>query len=380
MRVYLVYCFGDAMRMILLHKKRIISLVLVIPAVISSHVGYSRIPQSSEWHPAPAFKNVTSLTLEWRENVHHNTGIQPFQGHFRVDPKELFRFQRETKKRRASHTSKGYRDDRQNLTVVEAQVGKSASINCYTKYKGDVQVSWLRPDMGDILTVGPSVFSRSGRYELRKDPDEGLWQLIITNVRDDDEGTYECQMATSNEPVSLFFNLTVKESKAVILGPPEVTLYQGQRLELNCTVMDALDPPRYVMWLLNGSVVPRMVAKTTPFSKTLRVMQVGPGHSGEYSCDPYLAIPATVRVKVIGEKDARKGSRMRDMGLDTDLFENFGMNDNYDPESADDWIDVYMQEPSAAAAAANRLYDHGTTFRTIGALQAWLVILAFIAR
>ncbi|XP_066948778.1 uncharacterized protein [Macrobrachium rosenbergii] len=369
------------MRMVL-QQKRIISLALIIPTAICLHVGSSRMPQiGEEWGPVPAFKNATSLTLEWRENVPHNTGVQPFQENLRVEPRELFRLRREIKKRHGSHSSKGFRDDRQNLTVVEAQVGKSASINCYTKYRGGVQVSWLRPDIGDIITVGPSVFSRSGRYELREDPEEGLWQLIITNVRDDDEGTYECQLATSNKPVSLFFNLTVKESRAVIQGPPEVTLYQGQRLELNCTVVDALEPPRYIMWLLDGSVVPRMVAKTATFSKTLRVKQVGPEHTGVYSCDPYLAIPATVRVKVIGRNGAGNDihdSRMGDMSLDTEHFGDFGMNDDYDLEPADDWSNVYMQESSPAAG--NRVHDDASRLVTLCAMQSWLVILACIAR
>ena len=53
----------------------------------------------------------------------------------------------------------------------------------------DVQVSWLRSDSLQILSVGYLVFTHDNRFSITN-----TWDLVISRLKQEDSGDYECQV------------------------------------------------------------------------------------------------------------------------------------------------------------------------------------------
>ncbi|XP_042873287.1 uncharacterized protein LOC122253921, partial [Penaeus japonicus] len=204
----------------------------------------------------------------------------------------------------------GMTADQQNNTEVVAQVGGTATIKCYTNFLGDEMVSWLKRDEDHLLTAGGQVYSSESRYSVSHVRHQKLWQLTLRDVRVADAGLYECQV-TTHPPTSLFFTLRVVKAHAVIQGGPEIHVHTGVTLRLYCSVEHATEPPIYIFWFHNSTMVNYSPRRTTlrvmkhSFGSSLEVTNVTWDDAGYYSCEPYLAIPANLTLHVIaGEKHA----------------------------------------------------------------------------
>lgn len=69
-------------------------------------------------------------------------------------------------------------------------------------------MSWIRRTDYQLLTVGLSTYSSDERFLVEHTRHMGHWALRIKNVRQDDEGWYECQLSV--HPVhSIFVQLGV---------------------------------------------------------------------------------------------------------------------------------------------------------------------------
>ena len=58
----------------------------------------------------------------------------------------------------------------------------------------DVQVSWLRSDSLQILSVGYLVFTHDNRFSITN-----TWDLVISRLKQEDSGDYECQVVDRSE-------------------------------------------------------------------------------------------------------------------------------------------------------------------------------------
>ncbi|XP_050723259.1 uncharacterized protein LOC127001987 [Eriocheir sinensis] len=199
--------------------------------------------------------------------------------------------------------------EQQNNTEVVAQVGGSASIKCYTHFIGDETVTWLKKDEDQLLTAGSVIYSSEKRYAVSHVRHQQLWELSVMDVRLSDAGTYECQM-TTHPPTSLFFILKVVEARAVLQGAPEVHVQTGESLRLHCNVQRATDPPQFIFWYHNGSMInyspPRPLEVVRHhYTSDLYISDVRWEDAGAYSCEPEKAHPANLTLHVVaGEKHA----------------------------------------------------------------------------
>ncbi|XP_069945630.1 obscurin-like [Cherax quadricarinatus] len=208
----------------------------------------------------------------------------------------------------------------QNNTEVLAQVGGSVTIKCYTHFLGDEMVTWLKRDEDHLLTAGIQVYSSDMRLSVAHIKHQDLWELSLRDVRLSDAGLYECQL-TTHPPTSLFFTLKVVEARATIEGHPEVHFQRGHTLRLHCTVEHATEPPLYIFWFHNGSLVnyypnkPLRILKHR-YSSTLSISNVTWTHAGVYKCEPHLATPARITVHVSGEEGEKVAGSERDKKRD----------------------------------------------------------------
>ncbi|XP_078032973.1 zwei Ig domain protein zig-8 isoform X2 [Augochlora pura] len=212
-----------------------------------------------------------------------------------------------------SPVSKPIFDDiaERNVTAI---VGQTAELNCYVKHLGDRVVSWIRQRDLHILTSSIHAYTGDERFSVKHPEASNEWTLKIVYVQQRDAGIYECQV-NSEPKMSLAFGLSVEAAQAKILGPEDVYVKKGSTISLTCTVNVQSTPPSSVSWHHGGAVVdfdsPRggvsLETEKTESGTTskLLVTQARLTDSGNYTCIPSNANPASVMVHVLnGEHPA----------------------------------------------------------------------------
>ncbi|XP_071538411.1 transmembrane and immunoglobulin domain-containing protein 1-like [Panulirus ornatus] len=192
----------------------------------------------------------------------------------------------------------------QNNTEVLAQVGGQASFSCSTHHLSDEMVTWMKRDDDELLTVGQQVYSAENRFTATHSHATKAWVLMVKDVQLSDAGHYECQL-TTHPPVTFFYTLKVTQAEAVVSGPSEVHIEEGSKLALECHVRHAVEPPIYIFWFHNSTMVnygPQQVVRHQNFTSSLVVTRVQLSDAGTYSCQPHLATPANVTVHVVTGK------------------------------------------------------------------------------
>ncbi|XP_043283587.1 lachesin-like isoform X2 [Venturia canescens] len=227
---------------------------------------------------------------------------------------------------------KPYFDDisPRNVTAI---VGQKAELKCHVKHPGNRTVSWMRKSDLHILTSSIITYTSDARFSVKHPEASDEWRLTIAFVQPRDAGVYECQVNTEPK-MMLAFWLRVEESapvtaattkasrrtfksaaQAKILGTTELYVKKGSTISLTCTVNVQSTPPSSVIWHHGGAVVdfdsPRggvsLETEKTESGTTskLLVTQARSSDSGNYTCVPSNANPASVIVHVLnGEHPA----------------------------------------------------------------------------
>ncbi|XP_025157177.1 basement membrane-specific heparan sulfate proteoglycan core protein isoform X3 [Harpegnathos saltator] len=201
---------------------------------------------------------------------------------------------------------------------VTAIVGQTAELNCYVKHPGDRVVSWIRKRDLHILTSSIHVYTGDGRFSVLHPEPSDEWTLRIDYVQSRDAGVYECQVNTEPK-MNLAFTLKVEAAQAKILGPEDVYVKKGSTISLTCTVNVQSTPPSSVSWHHGAAVVDfdspsvhrrggvSLETEKTESGTTSRLLvtQARLTDSGNYTCIPSNANPASVMVHVLnGEHPA----------------------------------------------------------------------------
>ncbi|XP_017784000.1 PREDICTED: lachesin [Nicrophorus vespilloides] len=199
----------------------------------------------------------------------------------------------------------------ENSTIVTSQTGSTALVPCVVINIGDGMVSWIRRKDYHLLTVGLTTYSSDERFQAIHLQHSEDWTLQIKYVQQRDAGIYECQVS-SHPSTSIFIQLNVVEAKADISGPSEKIVNPGSGLRLLCTVLQSTEPPIYVFWYHNNRMInyddDRGINVTTELNAKISVLTITNAairHSGNYSCVPSNAHPASTYVHILnGENPA----------------------------------------------------------------------------
>ncbi|XP_066973531.1 limbic system-associated membrane protein-like isoform X1 [Macrobrachium rosenbergii] len=203
-------------------------------------------------------------------------------------------------------------DNTTSNNVITA-TGRVSYLHCRVNHLGNRVVTWLRKRDGHVLTVGLYAYTTDQRFTALHSEGSPDWVLKITSPQTRDSGVYECQVSTEPK-ISRAFNFTVVESFAVIEGQSSIYMSAGNTLNLTCQASIPGDAPNYFYWYHNGEVVQYSGKEVTEASSTssgpsgrskLVIKNVHDKHSGNYTCAPENAAPATVSVYVLkGEHPA----------------------------------------------------------------------------
>ncbi|XP_046599596.1 immunoglobulin superfamily DCC subclass member 4 isoform X4 [Neodiprion pinetum] len=210
-------------------------------------------------------------------------------------------------------SDKPYFDDisPRNVTAI---VGQTAILRCRVKHPGDRTVSWMRKRDLHILTSAIFTYTGDARFAVLHPESSDDWDLKIEYVQPRDAGIYECQVNTEPK-INLAILLSVEAAQAKISGPEDVYVKKGSTISLTCTVNVHSTPPSSVSWHHGVAIVdfdsPRggvsLETEKTESGTTskLLVTQARLSDSGNYTCIPSNANPASVMVHVLnGEHPA----------------------------------------------------------------------------
>ncbi|CAH2049032.1 unnamed protein product, partial [Iphiclides podalirius] len=218
------------------------------------------------------------------------------------------------------HPERPYFDDvsPRNVTTL---IGQSAVLRCRAKHIGNRTVSWMRKRDLHILTSHIFTYTGDARFSVLHPEPSDDWDLKIDYVQLRDAGVYECQintepkinMAVKNESHTPATPAPPRSSVAVanIWGSQEVIVMKGSTLALTCSVNIQSSPPSSasISWYHGNSVLdfdsPRggisLETEKTESGTTskLLVTKADLTDSGNYSCVPNNAQPASVTVHVL---------------------------------------------------------------------------------
>ncbi|XP_018914395.2 cell surface A33 antigen [Bemisia tabaci] len=202
----------------------------------------------------------------------------------------------------------------ENSTVIVAQTGSTATLPCTIRKFGTGVVSWIRRRDLNLLTVGLATYSSDDRFSVDHIRHLQNWGLQIKFVEPDDAGMYECQIST-HPAVSIFVELKVIEAIAEIVGAPDLHIKGGSRLRLVCALRDSTEPPVFVFWyhgprMINYDRERGVTVRSDLSGSVLTVEAANTSDSGNYTCTPSNARPASINVHVLNVMNGEKPAAM----------------------------------------------------------------------
>ncbi|KAJ8925593.1 hypothetical protein NQ315_009433 [Exocentrus adspersus] len=201
------------------------------------------------------------------------------------------------------------------FTEVLGQTRTRVVLHCDTNRletpgKDNITVIWVKVsnDSFTILTDGKRVVTRDKRFFVDTDRmNPNVWDLYIRYTKWEDAGMYKCQIcAASSSGNSIFVKLNLIEAYAEIIGSAVRQVDKvGSPLRLSCELKDSLEAPRYIYWyheerMINFDLNDGANVRQGRQGSELIFPRAEESHSGNYSCVPSNARPASVTVIVNG--------------------------------------------------------------------------------
>ncbi|XP_064537672.1 zwei Ig domain protein zig-8 isoform X3 [Drosophila montana] len=206
---------------------------------------------------------------------------------------------------------------------VSAVVDETAILRCRVKNKGNRTVSWMRKRDLHILTTNIYTYTGDQRFSVLHPPSSDDWDLKIDYAQTRDSGIYECQVNTEPK-INLAITLEItaendmrdrnseklyynsKAARAKILGSTEIHVKRDSTIALACSVNIHASS---VLWYHGSAIVDfdslrggiSLETEKTDAGTTSRLMltRASLRDSGNYTCVPNAAVPASVRVHVL---------------------------------------------------------------------------------
>ncbi|XP_055994031.1 netrin receptor DCC isoform X2 [Sorex fumeus] len=153
-----------------------------------------------------------------------------------------------------------------NVVAIE---GKDAVLECCVSGYPPPYFTWIRGE--EVIQL------RSKKYSLL-----GGSNLLISNVTDDDSGTYTCVVTYKNENISASAELTVLVPPWFLNHPSNLYAYESMDIEFECAVSGK--PVPTVNWMKNGDVVIPSDYFQIVGGSNLRILGVVKSDEGFYQC------------------------------------------------------------------------------------------------
>lgn len=200
---------------------------------------------------------------------------------------------------------------------VSASIGRTAFLECKVKNLGHKSVSWVRHKDVNLISVGKFKYISDERFSIIHEDHDETWVLTIKDLKQSDEGFYECQVNAS--PLLRHrIHLNVVEPYTEILGGKDVFIDQHSALNLTC-VIHAPEPPAHIFWIHDDHAVSESssIQRTSGddfTTSSLFVAYASQKDSGVYKCNPSNTGSASINVHVL---DGESPDALQTSGLPT---------------------------------------------------------------
>merc|ERR1711971_402974 len=153
--------------------------------------------------------------------------------------------------------------------AIQVLEGDSVTFPCRTSNLEDFVVLWRKGP--SVIYAGPIRVKRDERLSLSEN------DLVLKEVRAEDEGKYSCQVETGeDDPPSIVHKLEVLQ-RPVIKAQPEngfLVVKEGTSITLQCQAGG--NPQPKITWTRNGQLLGE--------AERLKVKKLSPEGSGDYLC------------------------------------------------------------------------------------------------
>ncbi|GFO36944.1 kin of irre-like protein 2 [Plakobranchus ocellatus] len=172
-----------------------------------------------------------------------------------------------------------------------------------------IHVSWAKIGREHLLSIGPDVWVRDSRYsiEYQEGPEEEVshWDLKVRKVALEDEGSYQCQII-STEPLVR----TVQLEIVVITIEGKKFVESAQTAYIRCNATEGNRFPHDIDWFKNGDKIDSMTYPNIVITKyrsemtltlvsELAITKASAQDSGTYICRSSAQLIASVDVNVL---------------------------------------------------------------------------------
>ncbi|KAK7501616.1 hypothetical protein BaRGS_00007047, partial [Batillaria attramentaria] len=204
-------------------------------------------------------------------------------------------------------------DTPRNFTYREGQL---ARLECSLENLGTKKVIWRKASDPNPMTIGRRTFVDDTRVMVEHLPLGRDWHLLIKQVRLDDDGQYECQVASTDKDLRRYVNLIVTPGEKPPISKPEIHIEGATYVEknsvirLNCSATGKEHSPDDIDWFLNGQklvtdsadqvwIEKRVSLMDRTISSVLTIENANMKNAGIYVCRTSDLQIASARVDVL---------------------------------------------------------------------------------
>ncbi|KAF8764733.1 Lachesin like protein [Argiope bruennichi] len=186
----------------------------------------------------------------------------------------------------------------QSIPNVTAVLGGEAELPCTVENLGSYRVAWIRVESQTILTIHKNIISRNYRITLNH-KDHRHYNLHITNVQEQDRGSYMCQINTVPMKKQIgYLDVVVPPQFNQTDRSTEVLAREGTNVTLSCAVTGHPQPT--VTWqredgqAFTAGPAHNKVKKNSYEGEDLVISKVSRLHMGTYICTAENGVPPSM--------------------------------------------------------------------------------------
>ncbi|KAL4228243.1 hypothetical protein ACF0H5_013676 [Mactra antiquata] len=223
----------------------------------------------------------------------------------------------------------GYADNRDSSAPdflpspsnVTFHKGELAVLRCSVYNLGTKTVVWRRLQSTFPLTSGTMTLVADDRFQISHEQYKNQWDLMIKNVKPEDAGVYECQVASRDKTARKLVQLTVVVDPEVYTQELKITeelfVERGETILLQCNATGEYYPPESMDWFLNGQRVSsnsemgieiekRYSLNKRTFCSSLRIERASMNDGGTYVCRTSDEQLASTKVNVLNAETSNR--------------------------------------------------------------------------
>ncbi|XP_057379267.1 uncharacterized protein LOC130701312 [Daphnia carinata] len=236
------------------------------------------------------------------------------------------------------------------MISVQTSLNGNIFMHCLVDTSEDFQVSWVRLPDWRIVASGRHIYNKDERFRVLHAEGTGEWTLQIKYAALIDQGLYECQVSTETGIRIFYYNVSVIVPDTSIVGGSEYHVDMGSAIQLTCIIRNIPQEPQFVFWYHNDRMINYdSMADSSSSSKT--AMDAASSSSPSSSRTKARARP---RVEVVTEIESNlmmNGGEQQEDAADRTVTSQLTIRDVTDADSGN-----YTCSPSNAEPASTMVY------------------------